>query len=78
MNWIIIAKIKIFKDRLMSWGILINFLMLLCLTLGIKLQTIHLVIFGIIVLIVTVIDMKYILPREQEYYFQRNPEWQKR
>ena len=36
MNWIIIAKIKIFKDRLMSWGILINFLMLLCLTLGVS------------------------------------------
>ena len=78
MNWIIIAKLKIFKDRLMSWGILINFIMLLCLTLNIRLGTIHMAILGTMAVIIAVIDMKYILPREQEYYFQRNPEWQRR
>ena len=62
----------------MSWGILINFIMLLCLTLNIRLGTIHMAILGTMAVIIAVIDMKYILPREQEYYFQRNPEWQRR
>lgn len=32
----------------------------------------------VLIAISTVCDIKNILPREQEYYFKRNPEWQKR
>jgi hypothetical protein len=78
MNWILAAKAKIFKDRLMAWGVLINFIMLACLSLGIKLVFWQLAILGTLALIMTYIDMKYIIPMEQAYYFQRNPEWRNR
>lgn len=77
LNWTIAAKLKIFKDRLMAWAGLINFVMLACLSLGIKLSFVQLTILGLIAICLTIIDMKYILPREQEYYFSRNPEWKK-
>jgi hypothetical protein len=61
----------------MAWGSLANFIMLACLSLGYPLNFIYIAILGIICLILTIIDIKFIIPREQEYYFQRNPEWEK-
>ena len=76
-KWILATKLKIWKDRLMAWGTLANFVMIVSLSLGYKLAPLHIIILGIGCLILTVIDIHYIIPREQEYYFQRNPEWQK-
>ena len=78
INWTQVAKFKIWKDRLMAWGSLANMFMLICLSLGYKLAPLYIVLLGIGCLIFTVIDIKFIIPKEQEYYFQRNPEWQKR
>jgi len=77
MNWLLVTKLKIFKDRLMAWGTVANFIMLACLSVGIRLESWHLAALAFVCLAVAAIDMKYILPREQEYYFKRNPEWQK-
>jgi hypothetical protein len=78
VNWSFVAKIKIYKDRLFAWGTVINFIMLACLSLGIKLDYIYIIFLGVLALVVAYFDMKYILPREQEYYFQNNPEWRNR
>jgi hypothetical protein len=32
----------------------------------------------ILIFIITIFDIRYILPSEQEYYLKVNPEWQKR
>jgi len=78
IDWGKIAKAKIFKDRLMAWATGINVIMLACLTMKIQLLPEHILALIMTTFAITYIDMKYILPCEQEYYFQRNPEWQKR
>jgi hypothetical protein len=78
IDWKMATKLKIFKDRLMAWGTLANFVMIVSLSVGYKLTPMHIIILGIVCLILTVLDIKYIIPREQEYYFQRNREWLKR
>jgi len=78
VNWELIAKLKIFKDRAINWGVLINFFMLTCLSVDIKLSFVHIIALIILVFIIAYFDMKYILPVEQEYFFKRNPEWQRR
>ena len=77
INWTLFAKLKIFKDRLMAWGTLANFVMIVSLSLGYKLEFIHIFLLGMCCLILTVLDIKFVIPIEQEYYFKRNPEWNK-
>ena len=78
INWHQIAKAKICKDRLMAWATGINVVMLVCLNLKIALLPEHIFALLMTAFAATYIDMKYILPCEQEYYFKRNPEWKKR
>jgi hypothetical protein len=98
MNWPLIARIKIFKDRLQSWASLlsfgmVSFLFLKNLYASDSLSIVHswipfleistlrvLIIFVpfIILILVTIVDVRYILPAEQAYFFQNNPEWKNR
>jgi hypothetical protein len=78
IDWMKVAKFKIWKDRLMAWGTVANLFMITSLALGYKLAPLHIILLAIGCLILTAIDIHYIIPREQAYYFQRNPEWQKR
>jgi hypothetical protein len=77
IGWMTFAKMKIFKDRLMAWGTIANLVMITCIALGYKLLPIHIMILCTVVLILTVIEIKFSIPFEQEYYYKRNPEFQK-
>lgn len=82
MNWQFIAKLKILKDRAANWAVLFNFLMISVMFVD-KFDT---VLIGLAVLLVimisimalAVVDYIYILPKEQEVLWQKNPEWMKR
>lgn len=75
--WTLATRAKIWKDRLMAWGAVANLIMITSLALGYKLEPWHIVLLAIGCLILTILDIHFIIPREQAYYFQRNPEWQK-
>ena len=82
MNWQLIAKIKILKDRAANWAVLFNFLMIAALFVdkfeNILIGIIILVLIIISIMALAVVDYIFILPKEQEVLWQKNPEWMKR
>lgn len=79
MNWKFIAKVKILKDRAANWAALANLFMISYLFAKDNPKGIIILIIGaVLITALSVIDYLYILPREQELYWQKNPEWRKR
>jgi hypothetical protein len=77
--WHKIAKGKILKDRAANWATLFNFIMISYLfALNTPRGVLILVVGAIIIIALSVIDYLYILPREQEIIWQKNPEWKNR
>lgn len=82
MNWQFIAKLKILKDRAANWAVLFNFLMIAALFAdkfeNVLIGILILCLIAISIFALAVIDYIYILPKEQEVLWQKNPEWMKR
>lgn len=79
MNWRLIAKIKILKDRAAGWAVLANLFMISHIFAKDNPNGIIILIIGAAVIIaLSIIDYLYILPKEQELYWQKNPEWRRR
>lgn len=78
----IITKLKIFKDRASGWLSILSYAQIMAIyliTSNFSPLSIIITIGGLItVVVITIFDFKYILPKEQEYYFKVNPEWNKR
>jgi len=81
MDWEYVAKLKILKDRLLSWYVLLNafmvaFIFIKSFTspfLGLLILGIGIAVFAV----VAIIDFYYILPVEQAYYWGINSEFTK-
>ena len=72
-----IAKLKILKDRAIGWfGIWTYFLMALV-YFKIELPIIYTVGFFLLCLLMTMVDWLFIFPREQEFYWERNPAYKR-
>jgi hypothetical protein len=73
--------LKILKDRAMGWTAVFNLIMLSIIFIkSFNYSSFGLLTFigGILaVIIITILDFVYILPKEQEYYLTINPEWNK-
>jgi len=81
-----ITKLKILKDRSVGFISIFNMLMIVALYLKdyrnftfLGLNGVVILIIGVIgIIVLTLFDYIYILPREQEFYFQNNPEFQRK
>ncbi|MFA5378302.1 MAG: hypothetical protein WC455_21290 [Dehalococcoidia bacterium] len=79
MNWQLIAKLKILKDRAAGWAALFNLVMVAYLFAKDNPHGLLIILIGsIIIIALAAIDYLYILPKEQELIWQKNPEWMKR
>lgn len=75
-KWEFLAKLKLFKNILLSYISLWAYLMIIFMYFKIEVANIYMILFFIVCVVLTIIDWVWIFPKEQEVIWKRNPAYE--